>query len=91
MLLYFRVTRSTVGPAAAESEESESERPALKDITTDADPTMSSLATPTPRKRTLYKEVKHAAMFTPPMEIENTPQTPRTIVKRQLRSRSHRK
>jgi hypothetical protein len=43
------------------------------------------------RKRQLYKESKAPEMFTPPIDLENSPMTPKTIVKRQLRSRSSRK
>ena len=45
------------------------------------------------RKRTLYNASKNAEVFTPPLpsEVEETKATPKTIVKRQLRSRSARK
>merc|ERR1712079_224632 len=59
-------------------------------------PKRSSRVTATPstaKRRQLYRQPKGSVApepFTPPIDLDTSPMTPKTIVKRQLRSRSRR-
>eukprot|EP00095_Tigriopus_kingsejongensis_P010559 maker-scaffold421_size176100-snap-gene-0.31 protein:Tk10559 transcript:maker-scaffold421_size176100-snap-gene-0.31-mRNA-1 annotation:"golgin subfamily a member 4-like" len=90
-----RRDHSALDESGSETRPGTSASSVLKDLN-NLDVNNSSVEHHTPsnnssRKRTLYKSSKVAQVFTPPAEEPMSTLTPKTIVKRQLRSRSSRK